>query len=143
MAPRPDNTSLKAGNVNTRRRRLIKQLGAACGASILPWRPLLAHASAPGTVARYPRDIALHRLDPRGSAVVGRLQLGRVYEGDTLLDIARRYDLGYWDIVLANPDTDIWFPEPGSNVLIPRRFILPDAPREGIVVNVAEMRLYY
>ncbi|MGD8709373.1 MAG: L,D-transpeptidase family protein [Ectothiorhodospiraceae bacterium] len=77
------------------------------------------------------------------SRVVGTIQETTAGADDTLLDIARREDLGYWDIVLANPGVDVWLPGEGTRVSLPRRFILPDAPREGIVVNVPEMRLYY
>lgn len=62
---------------------------------------------------------------------------------DTLLDIARRFDLGYSEIVSANPGVDVWLPGAGQRVVVPNRFILPDAPRKGIVINLAEMRLYY
>ena len=62
---------------------------------------------------------------------------------DTLLDIARRFDIGYSEIVSANPGVDVWLPGTGQRVLVPNQFILPDAPQQGIVINLAEMRLYY
>lgn len=62
---------------------------------------------------------------------------------DTLLDIARNFDLGYGDIVNANPGVDAWVPGENQRVIVPTRFILPDAPRQGIVINIPEMRLYY
>lgn len=62
---------------------------------------------------------------------------------DTLLDIARRFDIGYSEIVSANPAIDVWLPGSGQRVLVPNQFILPDGPRQGIVINLAEMRLYY
>jgi len=62
---------------------------------------------------------------------------------DTLLDIGRQFDLGYRDITDANPNVDAWLPGEGTRVVLPTRFILPDAPRDGIVINIAEMRLYY
>lgn len=125
------------------RRRFLKQIGGGLAASMLPWQLSLARPEGRDDAVSYRRDIGLHRFDPDASTLVGRLQRAWVYEGDTLLDVARRYDLGYWDIVLANPGVDFWLPPPGPNVLVPRQFILPDAPHEGIVVNVAEMRLYY
>jgi L,D-transpeptidase ErfK/SrfK len=84
-----------------------------------------------------------YELPPDGSRVIGRTHYVSARASDTLLDIARRFDLGYWEIVLANPGVDIWLPGKGTRVLIPRRFILPDTPRKGIVVNIPEMRLYY
>ncbi|WP_444679146.1 hypothetical protein [Halomonas sp. E19] len=62
---------------------------------------------------------------------------------DTLLDIARRHNLGYREIVRANPDVSIWIPGEGTEVTIPGRFILPAGERTGIVINIAELRLYY
>ncbi|QJQ97129.1 L,D-transpeptidase family protein [Halomonas sp. PA5] len=67
-----------------------------------------------------------------------------VVEGDeTLLDIARDRGVGYEEIRAANPEISIWIPGDGTEVVIPARHILPDAPREGVVVNLAELRLYY
>lgn len=75
--------------------------------------------------------------------VVGETVTIHAREGETLLDIARRYKVGYEEIRLANPDVDTWLPGKGTAVVVPTQFVLPDAPREGIVVNVPEMRLYY
>jgi L,D-transpeptidase ErfK/SrfK len=62
---------------------------------------------------------------------------------DTLVDIARRHSLGYEEITRVNPGIDPWLPGAGTKVLIPGRRILPPGPREGIVVNLPEHRLYY
>lgn len=62
---------------------------------------------------------------------------------DTLLDIARRFDIGYSEIVSANPGIDVWLPGKDQRVLVPNQFILPDGARKGIVINLAEMRLYF
>jgi len=62
---------------------------------------------------------------------------------DTLPDIARRFDIGYEEIVRANPGVDPWLPGEGRQIVVPTRFILPNAPREGIVINVAAMRFFY
>ena len=62
---------------------------------------------------------------------------------ETLIDIAVRHQLGYNMIRSANPDVDAWLPDDGSKVLLPFSVILPDAPRKGIVINTAEMRLYF
>lgn len=76
-------------------------------------------------------------------SVVGRLATVPVREGDTLLDLARHYGLGYQQITEANPDIDPWIPYPGQRVVLPLQFILPDAPRNGVVINLASMRLFY
>lgn len=62
---------------------------------------------------------------------------------DTLIDIAVEHHLGQDEIVLANPTVDRWLPGEGTPVRIPTSFILPNTPRQGIVVNLPEMRLYY
>jgi L,D-transpeptidase ErfK/SrfK len=75
--------------------------------------------------------------------VIGRLAVVRLEKGDTLPDIARHFSLGINTISAANPETDIWVPEPGKRILLSTSFILPDTPREGIVINLAAMRLFY
>ncbi|RUR32873.1 hypothetical protein ELY33_04485 [Vreelandella andesensis] len=62
---------------------------------------------------------------------------------ETLIDIARRHNIGYEEIRMANPDVSLWVPGEGTEVVIPTRYILPPAPREGVVVNLSELRLYY
>ena len=74
---------------------------------------------------------------------MGIVQMATAHREDTLSDIARRYDLGYEEIVAANPGMDPWLPGEGARVLLPTQFVLPDAPREGLVLNLAAMRLFY
>lgn len=62
---------------------------------------------------------------------------------ETLLDIGRRYSLGYNDMAIANPNVDIWLPGEGTDVVLPLQFVLPNAPRRGVVLNLAEYRLYF
>jgi L,D-transpeptidase ErfK/SrfK len=62
---------------------------------------------------------------------------------DTLYDIARQYGLGSEEIIRANPGVDPWLPGEGTAIIIPGRRILPPGPRDGIVVNIPEHRLYY
>lgn len=62
---------------------------------------------------------------------------------DTLLDIGRMHDMGYDQIVQANPDVNRWVPAPGRRIVIPSRYVLPAAPHEGLVLNLPELRLYY
>jgi L,D-transpeptidase ErfK/SrfK len=77
-----------------------------------------------------------------GDDVVGTLAVVKLEKGDTLPDIARHFSLGINAISAANPGVDVWVPEPGREVILPLTFILPDAPRKGIVVNLATMRLF-
>lgn len=75
--------------------------------------------------------------------IIGSNEYYRVKEGETLLEIARLHDLGFIELVSANPGIDPWVPEAGRTVLLPSEHILPDAPRQGIVINRPELRLYY
>lgn len=82
-------------------------------------------------------------LPPDGSSLVGAdLTINSHYE-DTLLDFARRYSLGYDEIIRANPGVDMWLPGEGTRIFLPGQRILPPGPREGVVVNLPEHRLYY
>ncbi len=74
--------------------------------------------------------------------VIGRLAFISLEKGDTLPDIARHFSLGINAIADANPEVDIWVPNAGERIVLPLRFILPDAPRKGIVINLATMRLF-
>src|SRR6202049_5115642 len=65
-----------------------------------------------------------------------------VYE-DTLYDLARKYSLGSEELIRVNPGFDPWLPGAGRKITVPGRRILPPGPREGIVVNLPEHRLYY
>lgn len=92
-----------------------------------------------------PIPVASHEFsfDPARDDVVGSLQVITANQDDTLSDIARRFNLGYEEIVNANPEVDPWLPKAGTKIVIPTQFVLPDAPRQGIVINLAAMRLFY
>lgn len=85
----------------------------------------------------------IYELPPPGFDVVGAVATVTARHEDTLIDIARRHGLGYEDIVRANPEVNVWVPGEGTEVVLPTRFVLPGGPREGIVLNLAEYRLYY
>lgn len=82
-------------------------------------------------------------LPPPDVDIIGEIRIEYAQHEDTLLDIARRHSLGYEEIIHANPGVDRWLPGQGTPVVLPTRHILPDAPRQGLVLNVPEMRLYY
>ncbi len=82
-------------------------------------------------------------LPREGDSVVGHLQGAVATQEDTLLDIGRRYNVGYEELKLANPGVDPWIPGEGTLIVIPSRYVLPRAPQDGIVLNLAELRLYY
>ena len=86
---------------------------------------------------------SVYRLDNRDDSVIGQAFYVKSRHEDTLLDIARHNGLGYDDMKHANPDLDIWVPGDDKDVLVPTHYVLPDAPHQGIVLNLAEKRLYY
>ncbi len=86
---------------------------------------------------------ASYTLQNMNDSVIGEIDIARAELKDTMLDIARAHGLGYQDIKLLNPEVDTWLPGEGMEILLPLQFVLPDAPKEGIVLNIPEMRLYY
>lgn len=83
------------------------------------------------------------RLSNPGDSVIGAPFYVKTRHEDTLLDFARQNGQGYDDLDHANPKVDMWVPGEGTEVLIPTFWVLPNAPRNGIVLNRAEKRLYY
>jgi L,D-transpeptidase ErfK/SrfK len=85
----------------------------------------------------------VYQLANKTDTVVGEDQtIQTVYE-DTLYDLARKYSLGSEELIRVNPGVDPWLPGAGKEIVVPGRHILPPGPREGIVVNLPEHRLYY
>ncbi|MCR3694454.1 MULTISPECIES: L,D-transpeptidase family protein [Citrobacter] len=83
-------------------------------------------------------------LPPPGSRLVGQNAVHVVEDnGGSLEAIAKKYNVGFLALLQANPGVDPYVPRPGSVLTIPLQTLLPDAPREGIVINLAELRLYY
>jgi L,D-transpeptidase ErfK/SrfK len=78
-----------------------------------------------------------------GADIFGQVERIRTRYEDTLIQIARRYSLGYEELLRVNQDVDPWLPGEGTLVLIPGQRLLPPGEREGIVVNLPEHRLYY
>ena len=76
-------------------------------------------------------------------SMIGGLQRYTTTYEDSLVDLARKYGLGYTEIVSANPGVDPWVPSKSKNILLPTAHILPDGPREGILINLADQRLYF
>lgn len=150
-----------------RKRQLILILGFCCGLSACAYRPMpeiLAHRqsdwgwlpppieeplvepekeSAP--VASPPiASLETHRFRiAKDEGVLGSLGVIELQRGDVLPDIARHFGLGYDEIAAANPELDPWLPDSNSRALIPAQFVLPRAPRRGLVINLAAMRLFY
>ena len=77
------------------------------------------------------------------SDVVGKSQIILAEYEDTFIKLARQYNLGYEELVQANPSVDPWLPGEGTEIVLPTHFVLPKVPRQGIVINLPELRLYY
>ncbi|HXF46647.1 MAG TPA: L,D-transpeptidase family protein [Burkholderiaceae bacterium] len=76
-------------------------------------------------------------------AVIGRVETVSARHEDTLSELARTHQLGYEQIVAANPGVDPWLPGAGTRIVLPTQHVLPDTPRRGLVLNLPEFRLYY
>jgi L,D-transpeptidase ErfK/SrfK len=95
-------------------------------------------------VPEVPLPVPTHKFElAPDQDLVGVLQVTKSTKEDTLSDIARRFNVGYEEIVRANPGVDPWLPGADREIVIPSQFIIPNAPREGIVINVPQMRLFY
>ncbi|MCP4335643.1 MAG: L,D-transpeptidase family protein [Gammaproteobacteria bacterium] len=94
-------------------------------------------------LAASPSRSEVYELPTDGSDVIGAVSTVTANYEDTLVDIARRHGLGYQDIVRANPNVNVWVPGEGTEILLPTRFVLPPGLREGLVLNLAEYRMYY
>jgi L,D-transpeptidase ErfK/SrfK len=77
------------------------------------------------------------------SDLIGEVEVIRTVYEDTFFDIGRKYNVGLEDLRRANPGVHYVVPGEGTEVIIPSRYVLPDASRRGIVVNVPELRIYY
>lgn len=82
-------------------------------------------------------------LNEDSDSVVGSIKSAMVRPGESLVDIAREFDLGYDQIILANPGVNRWIPEPETRVILPHLYVLPGSARRGLVLNLAELRLYF
>ena len=102
--------------------------------------PVSACTSLIDTPAAPP--VAEFTLAP-GQNAVGEVKRYVIQKGDLLPDLARRFDVGYTALRAANPGINPWAPTPGSEITIPSLYVLPDAPRRGIVIDLAQYRLYY
>lgn len=96
-------------------------------------------AGDPETAERSPRVPTF----PIEGDLAGELGVYETSYEETFAAIGNRLALGYLELVKANPGVDPWLPGEGTMITLPRQYVLPDAKREGIVINLAEYRLYY
>ncbi len=117
------------------------ELGNLPGA-LLGRRSLLAGLAALGAGPLLSR-LAFAEAEAAGGDLIGRMR-ALVTGADTiLLDVARSHDLGMIEISAANPGVDPWVPGEERLIVLPTQHVLPDARRRGIVINLAELRLYF
>ena len=79
----------------------------------------------------------------KNSDIIGNIQVTTVQTGESLGEIGRKFGLGVYEMIEANPNLSPWEPKVGAAVIVPTEFILPRGKRQGIVINLAEMRIYY
>jgi len=83
-------------------------------------------------------------LPPFGENVVGTTQIIQSQPGDTLYSLARHYEMGNYEMQIANPGiTRYGKIKPNTPITIPSSFVLPNVPHRDIVINLPELRLYY
>lgn len=104
---------------------------ASCGA-------LLTLCLFPGAASAFE-----YPLDEPDQKLVGHIYRHVASYEDTLALLGEAYGFGYLELLAANPGVDPWLPGEGTEILLPGQYVLPDAPREGIVINLPEYRLYY
>ncbi len=99
-----------------------------------------AMTAVPGAIAAGIQDD-----EPRDGypAIVGKQQTYFTKYTDTFPDLARAHGLGYTEIVAANPGIDPWVPGTNTRIILPTAHIVPESAREGIVLNLADQRLYF
>jgi len=123
-------------------------LAVACGhAPPLPEpepAPVLTESAPPAVTCEVSRSPDCRPFgDCSAEEVIGAVCSRTVLEGESLIEMAREYDLGYGEIAAANPALDPFVPTPGATVVIPTAWIVPRAAVPGtLLVNLSEMRLY-
>lgn len=81
-------------------------------------------------------------LDEGGSPLIGEIRQRTLVYEDTFARVARAEGVGYEALARANPGVDPWLPGEGTAIVLPTQMLAPNTSREGIVVNLSELRLY-
>ena len=114
-------------NRSIARRRFCAAFGLTIGAGVLG----------------LPLPIFAAKRQPIYPDLIGRTDTYLTKESDTLLDLARQFGLGFTELIAANPGIDPWVPGEDTKIVIPDAHLLPDGAREGLVLNLADQRIYY
>jgi L,D-transpeptidase ErfK/SrfK len=129
-------------------------LALACGCGMRGPAALLPAGKGRQAPPRHDEDFYAHKPirsyvipTPRpgepAQTFVGEVRTVVVRDGDTLLDLARYWDLGFEELQNANPGMDPWVPPTGAKVVVPTAFVLPCCKYDGMVINIPEMRGYF
>ncbi|MEH6383048.1 MAG: L,D-transpeptidase family protein [Colwellia sp.] len=86
---------------------------------------------------------SVYNLPSSDSRLIGEQVVHKAIKGDYFQALAENYNVGFFALLAANPNIDPFLLEPGSDIVIPKQMLLPFGKREGIVINLAELRLYY
>ena len=86
---------------------------------------------------------SVYNLPASDSRLIGEQTIHKTIKGDYFQALAENYNVGFFALLAANPNVDPFLLEPGSNIVIPKQMLLPYGKREGLVINLAELRLYY
>lgn len=121
--------------IKTDRRLFCATLAGTAAFSALPVAARAAANAAPKAVQQTAK--------PAYPAIVGSMQTHVTVYEDSLVDLARKFGLGYTEIVSANPGIDPWVPGADKKIVLPTAHILPAAPHKGIVINLADQRMYF
>lgn len=119
---------------------LLMRLPKLMPLSLTPTLSLLLAAAllctAPAQAKRYP-------LPPAESRLIGELEDYIIQQDEHLELVGKHTQIGFLALLEANPGVDPYLPKPGTRLTLPTQMLLPDVPREGIVINLPELRLYY
>lgn len=121
--------------IKTDRRLFCATLAATAAISVVPAAARATAKSAAKSAAQTPES--------GYPAIIGNMQTHVTVYEDSLVDLARKFGLGYTEIVSANPGIDPWVPGADKKIVLPTAHILPAAPHKGIVINLADQRLYF
>jgi len=86
-------------------------------------------------------NATIYNLNPNGD-VIGEVVIVKTWMGDSFQKISRHFKAGYHELIEANPAVNPNYVPRGTELVIPTKFILPNTPHEGMVINLAELRIY-
>jgi L,D-transpeptidase ErfK/SrfK len=114
---------------------MSRQPDRGAGVTALGLIPCLLQLATPVAAAEFP-------LAADGKAI-GAIAFYDTRPSDTLMDVARSYDLGFTQLMAVNPGTSPWMPPAGTRITLPNVYLLPNVPHQGIVIDLAAQRLHY